>query len=84
VVFVTLPSAEPYAFIGDVTWQMEGITKRVERPMPFRMPADSDPKQVRMGLLRVIALRHVLRIVPAHDSRAFDTIPLLQEGTRPA
>ena len=32
VVFVTVPSGQRYAFIGDLTWQLDGIERRVERP----------------------------------------------------
>lgn len=32
VVFVTLPTGVRYASIGDLTWQLDGIQRRVERP----------------------------------------------------
>ncbi len=32
IVFVTLPTGKRYAFIGDLTWQIDGIRRRVERP----------------------------------------------------
>ena len=81
VVFVTVPSGERYAFIGDLTWQLDGIRRRVERPWLLRKLADSDPRQVREDLLRVIALAGLMQIVPAHDRDAYDGIPLLP--TRP-
>jgi N-acyl homoserine lactone hydrolase len=84
VVFVTLPSGKRYAFIGDLTWQLEGIRRRVERPLLLRKLADSDPKQVRQGLLRVIALAGLMQIVPAHDVDAYDGIPHLPAGLTPA
>jgi glyoxylase-like metal-dependent hydrolase (beta-lactamase superfamily II) len=77
VVFVTVPSGQRYAFIGDLTWQLDGIRRRVERPLLLRKLADSDPGQVRQGLLRVIALAGLMQIVPAHDRDAYDGIPLL-------
>jgi glyoxylase-like metal-dependent hydrolase (beta-lactamase superfamily II) len=77
VVFVTLPSGKRYAFIGDLTWQLDGIRRRVERPLLLRKLADSDPEQVRQGLLRVIALADLMQIVPAHDRNAYDGIPRL-------
>ncbi len=77
VVFVTLPSGKRYAFIGDLTWQLDGISRRVERPLLLRMLADSDPGQVRQGLLRVIALAGLMQVVPAHDRDAYDGIPRL-------
>ncbi|MGH3246002.1 MAG: MBL fold metallo-hydrolase [Trebonia sp.] len=77
VIFVTVPSGKRYAFIGDLTWQLDGISRRVERPLLLRKLADSDPVQVRQGLLRVIALAGLMQIVPAHDCNAYDGIPCL-------
>ncbi|GAA2006934.1 MBL fold metallo-hydrolase [Nakamurella flavida] len=77
VVFVTLPTGERYAFIGDLTWQSEGITRGAQRPWLMRRVADVDAATVRLGLQRVVALSRVMRIVPAHDLHAYDSIPLL-------
>jgi N-acyl homoserine lactone hydrolase len=75
VVFVTLPSGRRYAFIGDLTWQLDGIHRRAERPYVLRKLADSDAGQVREGLLRMIALAGLMQIVPAHDRDAYAGIP---------
>ena len=83
VVFVTVPSGQRYAFIGDLTWQLDGIRRRVERPLLLRKLADSDPEQVRQGLLRVIALAGLMQIVPAHDRNAYDGIPRLPAWLAP-
>ena len=77
VVFATLPSGARYAFIGDLTWQLDGIRRRVQRPWLLRKLADSDAEQVRQGLSRMIALTDVMTVVPAHDRNAYDGIPLL-------
>jgi N-acyl homoserine lactone hydrolase len=77
IVFVTLPTGVRYAFIGDLTWQLDGIRRRVERPWLLRRLADSDAKQVRQGLLRVIALTGLMKVIPAHDRDAYEGIPLL-------
>lgn len=77
IVFVTVPSGQRYAFIGDLTWQIDGIRRRVERPWLLSKLADSDPGQLRQDLLRIIALDDVMRIVPAHDLGSYDGIPLL-------
>lgn len=77
VVFVTVPTGHRYAFIGDLTWQLDGIRRRVDRPLLMRKLADVDPEQVRQGLLRVIALADLMQIVPAHDRDAYDGIPHL-------
>lgn len=84
VTFVTVPSGKRYAFIGDLTWQLDGIRRRVERPWLLRKLADSDPEQVRQGLLRVIALAGLIQIVPAHDRSAYDGIPLMPALLAPA
>jgi glyoxylase-like metal-dependent hydrolase (beta-lactamase superfamily II) len=85
IIFVTLPSGQRYAFIGDLTWQIDGVRRRVERPWLLRKLADSDPAQVRQDLLRIIALEDLMRIVPAHDLGCYDGIPLLasQAAGRP-
>ena len=77
VVFVTVPSGQRYAFIGDLTWQLDGIRRRAERPLLMRKLADSDSAQVRQGLLRMIALDGLVQTVPAHDLSAYDGIPRL-------
>jgi len=77
IVFVNLPSGGRYAFIGDLTWQLDGIRRRVERPWLMSMLADRDPRQVRQDLLRMIALDEMMHIVPAHDHRAYEGIPRL-------
>lgn len=75
VVFVALPDRR-YAFIGDVVWQLEGITTRSERPLLLRTLADVDAGEVRAALRRVIALADRMVMVPAHDVRAYDGIPV--------
>jgi N-acyl homoserine lactone hydrolase len=77
IVFVTLPSAKRYAFIGDLTWQSDGITGRREKPLMMRMLADSDTRQVRQDMARIIAIKERMQVVPAHDRGSYDDIPLL-------
>jgi hypothetical protein len=72
-----------YAFVGDLVWQLEGITEREERPWITRRKADSNASGTRENLLRMIALKERLPeviIVPAHDMRAFAQIPSLSEA----
>jgi len=82
IVFVTLPTGKRYAFIGDLTWQLDGIRRRVERPWLLSKLADSDPEQLRQGLSRMIAVDALMQIVPAHDLGSYQGIPLL--SARPA
>lgn len=74
VVFVALPDKRRYAFIGDLTWQLDGISRGAERPWLLRRVADVDAAAVRLGLHRSIALSTVMHVVPAHDLGAYDTI----------
>ena len=80
IVFVTLRDETRYAFVGDLVWQLEGITLREERPWFSRKLADSDADGTRENLLRMIALTERLPgliVVPAHDMRAFGEMPAL-------
>ncbi|WP_306216282.1 MBL fold metallo-hydrolase [Actinoplanes sp. RD1] len=77
VVFVTESSGRRYAFIGDLTWQLDGIRRGAPRPWLMRKLADVDPALVHEGLRHVIALGGAVRVVPAHDLGAYDGIPLL-------
>lgn len=80
IVFVTLPAGKRYAFIGDVTWQLEGVRRPAERPLLMRKLADVDPGQVREDLLRVASLAGLMQVVPAHDLTAYEGIPRLAAG----
>jgi glyoxylase-like metal-dependent hydrolase (beta-lactamase superfamily II) len=82
VAFVTVPSGKRYAFIGDLTWQLDGIQRRLERPWLLRTLADSDAEQVRQGILRSAALTELVQVVPAHDRDAYAGIPLLPGASR--
>ena len=77
VIFVTLPAGKRYAFIGDLTWQLDGVRGPAERPLLMRKLADVDPGQVRRGLLQVASLAGLMQVVPAHDVTAYDGIPLV-------
>jgi glyoxylase-like metal-dependent hydrolase (beta-lactamase superfamily II) len=77
IVFASLPTSKRYAFIGDLTWQLDGIRLRAERPFLMQKLADVDPAQLRENLLRVISIADLMQIVPAHDLRAYDGIPQL-------
>jgi glyoxylase-like metal-dependent hydrolase (beta-lactamase superfamily II) len=80
IIFVSLYSGRRYAFVGDLVWQLEGITLREERPWITRRDADADAGGTRENLLRMIAIQERLPeliIVPAHDIRAFSGLPKL-------
>ncbi len=86
VIFVAIPSGRRYAFIGDLTWQLDAVTLRVDRPFLMRTLADTDAEQVRRDLARVLAIAERMQIVPAHDARGYTGIPQLtpQSLTEPA
>lgn len=87
IIFVTLPGETRYAFVGDVVWQLEGITERETRPWITRRKADTDSEANSENLLRLVALKKRLPeliIVPAHDLRAFSQMPKLPQITTEA
>ena len=84
ITFVMLPNGKRYAFVGDLVWQLEGITEREERPWITRRKADTDAEANRENLLHVIALKERLPdliIIPAHDMRAFAELPKLSQAS---
>ncbi len=84
IVFVTLPDRTRYAFVGDLVWQLEGITLREERPWISQW-SDSDAEGTRENLLHMIAIKERLPqliIVPAHDMRVFAEMPTLTQASR--
>jgi len=85
IIFVTLPTGTRYAFIGDVVWQLDGITEREARPWITRRRADTDAEANSESLLRIVALKERLPdliIVPAHDIRAFAQLPKLPQAAK--
>jgi glyoxylase-like metal-dependent hydrolase (beta-lactamase superfamily II) len=75
IAFIALPDGQRYALIGDLTWQLDGIERRAERPWLLRTLADVDAARLREDLLRVIALSGQIHLVPSHDARAYAGIP---------
>ena len=79
-IFITLPTGKRFAMIGDLAWQREGVLEREERPLIQRTLGDDRSDQVREGLLRMAAIARrfpEIIIVPAHDVRGFEFMPLL-------
>src|SRR5262249_32895409 len=85
VIFVTLANGTRCALVGDIVWQLEGISQRVERPWATRRGSDWDAEGNRQNMLRIIALKERLPdliIVPAHDMRPFAQMPPLSRRTK--
>jgi glyoxylase-like metal-dependent hydrolase (beta-lactamase superfamily II) len=80
IVFVTLPSGKRYAFVGDLVWRLEGITKREEKPWLMRRLLHEDDTLTRAMLLRIISIHErypEITIVPSHDPRGYADLPRL-------
>jgi N-acyl homoserine lactone hydrolase len=78
IIFVTPPGEKRYAFVGDLAWQKEGIDLPAERPWLPRFLLKEDRDQVRAALVHMHRLQKAvpnLVVVPAHDSRVFETLP---------
>ncbi len=78
IAFVTVPGGRRYALVGDIVWQREGVEIPAERPWLSRRIADKDEERVRTVVVRLHMLKErfpELVIVPAHDSRVWDTLP---------
>jgi N-acyl homoserine lactone hydrolase len=56
IVFVTLPRNVRYALVGDLVWQREGLTRRLERPWLMKLLGDTDPEGTRQNLLKMISV----------------------------
>ena len=84
IVFVTLPRNVRYALVGDLVWQREGLTRRVERPWPMKLLGDTDPDGTRQNLLKMVSVMQRIPemiIVPSHDQRAFAEMSRLPNVT---
>jgi len=44
IIFITLPSGQRFAMIGDLAWQLEGVLEREERPSLQSVLGDGNPK----------------------------------------
>jgi glyoxylase-like metal-dependent hydrolase (beta-lactamase superfamily II) len=85
VVFVNLPSGKGYAFIGDLVWQLEGLTRPTEKPWMMRFLIGENRSEIQAAIARIraaMARYPELTAVPAHDSRAFRSIAIYPASTR--
>jgi len=85
IVFVNLPSGKRYAFVGDLVWQMEGLTRPAEKPWMMRLLIGENRSEIRTDIARVRAATTFypqITAVPAHDTRAFSSIAIYPASTR--
>jgi len=81
IVFVTLPVQSRFAFVGDLIWQLEGVTRRELRTWLIGKVSGENADEVRENILRMVAVSArypAITIVPAHDSRGFTRFPVLE------
>lgn len=79
VAFIATPDGKRYALIGDAAWQREGVELPAEKPWVARQ-VDADREATRAMLIRLHQIKATmpgLIIVPAHDARAWATLPKL-------
>jgi glyoxylase-like metal-dependent hydrolase (beta-lactamase superfamily II) len=82
VIFINLPSGKRYAMIGDLAWQAEGVLNLEERPLLQSLLGDNNEQLVCENLKKMYAIiqKHPeIKLVPAHDPRAFEQIPGLND-----
>ncbi|MEA1652917.1 MBL fold metallo-hydrolase [Nitrospirillum sp. BR 11164] len=79
IVFVSLPSGDRYALVGDLVFQMEGIEIPAEKPWLLRWLIGENAIEMHRDIALVRAIREKfpqVHLVPAHDSLSFGTIPV--------
>ncbi|MEO6655300.1 MAG: MBL fold metallo-hydrolase [Pyrinomonadaceae bacterium] len=79
IAFITLPTGERYALLGDLVWQSEGIEIPVERPWLSRRLVEENDAEVRENIARIAAIHQrfpEIHMIPAHDDRAAGSIPV--------
>lgn len=85
LVFLSLPSGQRLALLGDLVWQLDGITELAEKPWIARRLIDEDTDAVRQALSHVAAIAQQfpqITLIPAHDPQAMATLPVYPETLR--
>ena len=88
VVFLALPDGRRWALLGDLVWQLEGVTERAPRAWLNSLLGDDDPAAARTSLARIAAVAEAfpsMAMVPAHDRRGFSgmgTVSTIQHSPR--
>ena len=75
-VYVQLASGREVLILGDLAWQMEGITGAVQKPEATsrNLSEDRDALQPELEWARRVAARGDVAIVLSHDSRSLDAL----------
>lgn len=79
LVFLTLPSGQRLVLLGDLVWQLDGITQLAEKPWIARQLIGEDADAVRDAIAHVAAISEKfpqIKLLPAHDAKAMGTLPI--------
>lgn len=85
LVFLTLPSGQRLALLGDLVWQLDGITQLAEKPWIARQLIDEDTDAVRDAIAHVAAIAKKfpeIKLLPAHDAKAMGALPVYPAALR--
>ena len=85
LVFLTLPSGQRLALLGDLVWQLDGITQLAEKPWIARQLIGEDTDAVRNAIAHVAAIAKKfpqIKLLPAHDAKAMGSLPIYPEALR--
>tara|TARA_R110001599_G_scaffold192380_5_gene387683 strand:- start:4910 stop:5941 length:1032 start_codon:yes stop_codon:yes gene_type:complete len=85
LVFLTLPSGQRLALLGDLVWQLDGITHLAEKPWIARQLIDEDTDTVRDAIAHVSAIAKKfpqVKLLPAHDAKAMGSLPVYPSTLR--
>mgnify|MGYP003450600130 CR=1 FL=1 len=79
LVFLTLPSGQRLALLGDLVWQLDGIPQLAEEPWIARQLIGEDADAVRDAIAHVAAISEKfpqIKLLPAHDAKAMGSLPI--------
>lgn len=79
LVFLTLPSGQRLVLLGDLVWQLDGITQLAEKPWIARQLIGEDADAVRDAIAHVAAISEKfpqIKLLPAHDAKAMGSLPI--------
>lgn len=85
LVFLTLPSGQRLALLGDLVWQLDGIMQRAEKPWIARQLIGEDTGAVRVAIAHIAAIAEKfpqMKLLPAHDAKAMGSLPVYPDALR--
>ncbi|MEO6698093.1 MAG: MBL fold metallo-hydrolase [Paraperlucidibaca sp.] len=85
LVFLTLPSGQRLALLGDLVWQIDGIRLPAEKPWIARQLIGEDSDAVRNAIGHVAAIAKKfpqIKLLPAHDAQAMGSLPIFPDALR--